>query len=256
MDTKESLVIVTGAGGKLGSVISLGFAELGYGLVLVGRNIENLVHLREKCELAGAPFVLCISVDLTESGAIEHVIHQLEFNGLNPRILVNNARCLDYLKIDTPGYMSRKNWMGEFLLDVIVPFELTSSILDNSISNLSSVINISSIYGINAPNLRLYDDYMKESPINYGVVKAAQIHLTKELSVRYASRSVRVNSVSFGGVDGRVSSDFRERYSTLCPMGRMLSTNDIFGPIKFLATSDSSGVTGHNLVVDGGWTAW
>jgi NAD(P)-dependent dehydrogenase (short-subunit alcohol dehydrogenase family) len=78
--------------------------------------------------------------------------------------------------------------------------------------------------------------------------------LTKELAVRLAGRHIRVNAISFGGVEGRVNEAFKARYAQFCPLGRMLNDNDLAGPVEFLATPASSGVTGHNLVVDGGWT--
>ena len=123
--------------------------------------------------------------------------------------------------------------------------------------NLSSVVNISSMYGIVAPNKSLYVNKYKSSPIFYGVSKAAQIHLSKELAVRLAKYNIRVNSVSFGGVEGRVDQKFKKKYKILCPLGRMLKSNEIFEPIWFLSNNElSSGATGHNLIIDGGWTIW
>ena len=113
------------------------------------------------------------------------------------------------------------------------------------------------MYGIVAPNKKIYVDGYNSSPSFYGVAKAAQIHLTKELSVRMANHRIRVNSISFGGVEGRVNNSFKKKYAQLCPIGRMLKPSEIFEPIWFLANENSSsGATGHNLVIDGGWTIW
>mgnify|MGYP003739618353 FL=1 len=119
-------------------------------------------------------------------------------------------------------------------------------------SRLSSIVNISSMYGIVAPNPLLYDDGLKNSPVHYGVCKAALIHLTKELAVRLAPRNIRVNAISFGGVEGRVDEAFKSRYARLCPLGKMLTEEDLGGSVEFLASEQSRGITGHNLVVDGG----
>jgi hypothetical protein len=151
--------------------------------------------------------------------------------------------------------ISTENWMGEFMLDVVVPYRLTMMLASTRKSALESVVNISSIYGITAPNLRLYES-AEQSAINYGVCKAAQIHLTKELSVRLAPRKIRVNAISYGGIMGRVDEKFAKRYESLCPSGRMLEEADIAGPLRFLINGSASGITGHNLVVDGGWTVW
>ena len=86
--------------------------------------------------------------------------------------------------------------------------------------------------------------------------KAAEIHLTKELAVRLSDKKIRVNSISFGGFEGRVNKTFIKKYKKMCPIGRMLKPHEVFKPLWFLCSEQSSGATGHNLVVDGGWTTW
>lgn len=112
------------------------------------------------------------------------------------------------------------------------------------------------MYGIVPPNKHLYEDGYSSSPIQYGIAKAAQIQLSKELCVRFADEGIRVNTISFGGFEGRVNDDFKNRYAKLCPQGKMLSIDKVFPSIWFLASSDSDGMTGHNLVIDGGWSVW
>jgi hypothetical protein len=123
-------------------------------------------------------------------------------------------------------------------------------------SRLGSVVNVGSQYGVVAVNPGLYASQHSASPIHYGVAKAGLVHLTRELAIRLAGRGVRVNCVSYGGIEGRASVQFKEQYARFCPQGRMLTERDIAGPVEFLVSDASSGATGHNLVVDGGWTAW
>ena len=127
---------------------------------------------------------------------------------------------------------------------------------DSSKSRLKNIINISSMYGIVPMNPLLYDNPKFESYINYSVAKAAQIHLSKELAIRLASRHIRVNTISYGGIAGRVSDSFKMRYAQLCPQGKMLKEEEVVGAVDFLVSDLSIGMTGHNLVVDGGWTTW
>lgn len=233
----------------------MGFAGLGYGVAFVGRNPDVAEALKRDAVEAGASDCVWICVDLAEQGAAGRVLEQLKNADLSPSVLVNNARNIGYLKPDETGRIRYAGWVGEFTLGVILPYELTMGIAESVNSRLRAVINIGSMYGVLAPNLKLYDDPSQQSPVNYGVVKAALIHLTKELAVRLAPQ-VRVNAVSFGGVEGRVDQAFRERYAALCPAGSMLKDSEVFGAVKFLASSDSQGMTGHNLIVDGGWSLW
>ena len=112
------------------------------------------------------------------------------------------------------------------------------------------------MYGVVPPNKNLYTDKYESSPIYYGVSKAAEIHLSKELAVRLADKKIRVNSISFGGIEGRVNKKFKNLYAKMCPLGRMLKPNEVFEPVWFLSSNQSSGATGHNLIIDGGWTTW
>ena len=139
---------------------------------------------------------------------------------------------------------------------IVVPYELTMALAQQQNSRLESVVNIGSQYGVVAPNLNLYSEPVIESPLHYGVAKAGMGHLTKELAVRLAGQDIRVNCVAFGGVEGRVGDDFKKRYAALCPMGRMLNESDLAGPVDLLLSSASSAITGHTLVVDGGWSVW
>lgn len=256
MNTSLPSVLLTGATGKMGRTIALGFAAKGWRVAFTARSEAAASELAAACRTAGAAaaaFVLC---DLTDPAAPSAIAGQLGSQDMLPDVLVNNARNVAFLKAEADGSMSRANWQAELLLDVIVPYELTMALLDAPGAALRRVINISSMYGITAPNMGLYANGAAGSPINYGVAKAALIHLTKDMAVRLAPRQVQVNAVSYGGVEGRVDAAFLERYSKLCPMGRMLGESEVFGAIDFLAGPGASGMTGHNLVVDGGWTVW
>ncbi len=184
------------------------------------------------------------------------MVARLESIGLRPDGLINNARSLDYLAVGADGMAARSNFLGELTLDVVVPYELVMALANMPSSRLRSVVNIGSQYGGVAPNLRLYDDPVRQSPVQYGVAKAALEHLTRELAVRLADRGIRVNCVAFGGVEGRVDEAFRKRYAALCPSGRMLGEHELPGPVDLLLSDDASAITGHVLRADGGWTAW
>jgi len=256
MGAPSPTVLITGATGKLGSTFARGFAALGANVVFTSRGGEAARELQADCLACGAGRVGCIQVDLTAEDASSFVARELQKADLLPDTLINNARDREFLKASASGRTTRENWQNELLLGVVSPYELTMALAEREPARLKSVINIASIYGVAAPNLTLYDRPELESPVNYGVTKAALIHLTKELAVRLAPRKISVNAVSYGGVGGRVSGEFQARYGRLCPSGRMLEDSEVFGAVKFLASPDAAGMTGHNLVVDGGWTIW
>jgi short-subunit dehydrogenase len=114
----------------------------------------------------------------------------------------------------------------------------------------SSIVNFSSIYGLVTPKKDLYDGYLKH--IGYPVSKSAVINLTEYLAICLAPK-IRVNTVVPGGVLSKQSSEFIERYSKKCPMGRMALPEDLIGIVKLLIGSDSSYITGATFNVDGGW---
>jgi NAD(P)-dependent dehydrogenase (short-subunit alcohol dehydrogenase family) len=212
------------------------------------------VFVPEQSDTEGALYPLC--VDLLADGAIDLVLEGLRQIDCMPDCLVNNARNITFLRTDQKGLVSRQDFLDEFTLDVVIPYELVMAMTNAPGSRLRAVVNIGSQYGVVAPNLNLYTDPLKQSPLQYGVAKAALAHLTKELAVRLANNDIRVNCVAFGGVEGRVDEAFRQRYAALCPIGRMLGEHELVGPVDMLLSDTASAVTGHVMMVDGGWSIW
>jgi NAD(P)-dependent dehydrogenase (short-subunit alcohol dehydrogenase family) len=250
----NKVALVTGGTGKLGQLFLKGFATLGYTVLFTTRDAKRADFMRANCLTWGARDVRVVEADLASDVGVSSAINQLKTFDVWPTVIVNNARSVETLRVNGDGLTPWEHWHGEFQIGVVAAYQLTMACAQSE-APPNSVINISSIYGVTAANRRLYERPDIETSVNYGVVKAGLIHLTKELAVRLAPR-VRVNAVSFGGVRGRASEAFEHRYSELCPGGRMLTDDDVFGPIAFLAGSASSGMTGHNIVVDGGWTVW
>ena len=248
-------ILITGASGRVGRILVDHFLRAGTTVIGTVRRLESVKAL-ESLHAGYGESLVVLRGDLTDSGCVKAIACELSERGLLPFAVVNNARSLESLAVGEQGRVSRENFLNEYLLDVVVPYELTMELAQQRESGLRSVINIGSQYGVVAGNPSLYADAEKGTPIHYGVAKAAVVHLTRELAVRLAPRRIRVNCVSFGGIEGRVDAAFQARYAGLCPQGRMLKEADISGPVEFLASDSSSGMTGHNLVVDGGWTAW
>jgi NAD(P)-dependent dehydrogenase (short-subunit alcohol dehydrogenase family) len=248
-------ILITGGSGKFGRTLVSHFLAAGDRIIATCRTDESLEKLLIEYASYGDRFIGFKS-NLTENDAITLLREQLDAQDIRPDCLINNARSLSFLKIGEDGIVSRENFTNEYLLDVVVPYELTMALAQQKDSQLRRVLNIGSQYGTVAANPYLYTDPLKQSPLHYGVAKAALAHLTKELAVRLAGVCIQVNCVAFGGVEGRADEAFKQRYAQLCPMGRMLRDDEVIGPVDMLLSDKCSGINGHVLAVDGGWSIW
>jgi len=252
----QDFVILTGATGLLGVEFSKKLFELGYNLILTGRDEKKLENLKKEMPSSTAKnkiITICLDHSLKDSAKL--LIENITQHGVSVGYIINNVRDVDNLKTSYP-ILEDHLWMHEFYLGVVFPYRLIMSLNASSSHAIKSVVNISSMYGSVVPNAALYDDFDIDKPIHYGVVKAALNQLTKELAVRLAGHNAIVNAIAYGGVVGRTSQNFMEQYSKLCPKSRMLNHKDIFSILKFLLFDASDMMTGQIIAVDGGWTLW
>jgi NAD(P)-dependent dehydrogenase (short-subunit alcohol dehydrogenase family) len=182
-----------------------------------------------------------------------------------PSILVNNAG------IDRPPANAAKGYRLEdipfdenrqiFEVNTLGLFQVTQVFGSRMVeAGRGSIINIGSLYAGVSPDERFYDHIPGDPPFlkppAYGASKAAVINLTRYLATLWAPRGVRVNALSPGGVLGGQDEEFKRKFCDRVPLGRMAGAGDLGGPLLFLASQASAYVTGTELVVDGGFTAW
>lgn len=234
-------VLLTGATGNLGRFVSERLSEDGFRVVEVRR--QKATGKVEK----NAPDV--IEADLLAKGGVAEVLASLKLISTHLYAFVHLAR--DKANLAGPG-ASAKEWLKEYELSVVVPFHLSKMLSDEF--DLQRVVLASSIYGIVAQQPRLYEDATSLNP-HYGAAKAATIQIAKDLAVALAPRC-QVNCVSWGGIDMGDEKNMITGYALENPSRRMITLEEAGGVINFLLSSKGSGITGHNLVVDGGWTAW
>ncbi len=230
------------------------FLGKGWNVLFTSTNQENVDILME--ELPSTSNLTPFISDLTKQNAAVDLIKNIHSLGHKVNHLVNSARSLEYLTVNSKGQTDRTEFMNEYLIDVVVPYELSIALFNTQSNELNTITNIGSQYGVVAANPYLYDDYLNQSFIQYGVAKAALMHLTKELAVRFASSNIRVNCIAYGGVEGRVDESFKSRYAKLTPSRKMMSDEEISGPLALLLDDDCKAINGQTIQADGGWTLW
>jgi NAD(P)-dependent dehydrogenase (short-subunit alcohol dehydrogenase family) len=245
-------ILITGGTGKIGFVLVKHFLDKGMQVIATGMTKTSVERI--KSQLSNSSSFVGLPIDLMDVKSSQNLSDFLKEEKLKLDVLVNNARNIKFLQINSDSLVERNDFLSELTLDVVVPYEL-SMCLSRNHKSLKRIINVSSQYGVVAANPSLYDN-KNQSPIHYSIAKASVIHLTKELAVRLASSDIQVNCVAFGGIEGRVDQDFEKRYSKLLPLGRMLKEDEVIGAVEFLSSDASSGMTGHTLIVDGGWSIW
>ncbi len=258
MDLSGRRALVTGGAGHIGLAVVECLLELGATVGLIDRDPAICEQLAR--DLSNKGSVVVFPCDLSNESEIRAVVRRAisEMGGLE--IVVHSAAYVGTTAI--PG------WAVAFDEQQVEPFEAAMRVNVTSIlviaqeakealakSGNGSVICIASIYGLVGPDMRLYEGTAMGNPAGYGASKGALLSLTRYLATMLAP-SVRVNAVSPGGVWRGQPEVFIARYMQKTPMGRMAIEEDLKGAVGFLASDLSRYVTGHNLVVDGGWTVW
>jgi len=177
-------------------------------------------------------------------------------------ILVNNAYSGESAPFEE---MTVEQWRSALDGAMTSSFLCSRSVCENmKKQNKGAIVNIGSIYGVVAPNQRIYGRAGNNSPPNYGPAKAGVIQFTKWLATYLAEWNIRVNCISPGGFYNHEEADeneyydrdFASNYRDRTPLGRMGDETDLKGAIALLSSDAGKWITGQNVVVDGGWTVW
>ena len=241
---KNKLIIVSGGNGLLGKEFLKQIKlEGGIGINLDINNETNLEKLTIRC-------------DITNDDSVKESINIIKKNFSKIDGLVNNAypKTNDWHKKfeDIPIDSWRKNIDSQLNSH----FHLTQLVSKEMISNNNgSIINIASIYGLVGPDFSLYSNTKMTNPAAYSAIKGGLINFTRYLSSYLGKYNIRVNAISPGGIFDNQNETFIARYENKVPLGRLGSPNDIAPGLIFLLSDDSRYITGHNLIIDGGWTA-
>jgi NAD(P)-dependent dehydrogenase (short-subunit alcohol dehydrogenase family) len=263
------VAIVTGGGGQLGTEFCRTLAEAGASVVVADLLIDHAngtSKLLTDSGYANIPFEL----DVTRiESTLELVAETIKrFGRLD--ILVNCAALDPKFDPDAaskgiaPGAFEDyplEQWNAALNVNLTGIFLVTQACVKPMIAQgkKGSIINICSTYGLNGPDQRIYIKDGKRvafKPVYYTTTKAGVMGFTKYLAAYYAETEIRVNALTPGGVFNNHEEYFVKNYSAKTILGRMAKKDEMNGALLFLASDASSYMTGNNVIVDGGWTAW
>jgi 2-deoxy-D-gluconate 3-dehydrogenase len=268
-DLTGRCAIVAGGAGFLGQRFARTLASAGAYVVIADINAGSAETLAAEVRKVTGRNALSICTDITRLESVKAMAQvALETFG-RVDILVNSA-ALDpkfdpqHVREHTTSFEDYplELWRKSLDVDITGMFLCTQAVVPTMLAQGRGVIiNVSSIYGMVGPDQRLYERDEPEAPrqykpVTYVVTKAAVLGLTRYLATYYAGRGIRVNALTPGGVFNNHDEEFLKRYASRVPMGRMARVDELQGALLFLASDASSYMTGANLVVDGGWTAW
>ena len=259
------VVLVTGGAGLLGQVFCQAFVEAGANVAIVDLNKDAANAVASKIAKPKNQKVIAVECDVTSPQSVSKMVQSVVTQLGRIDVLVNNAASkgsnLDAFFEPFESY-SLQTWREVMSVNIDGLF-LVAQAVGNQMKKQGggSIIQTSSIYGVVAPDQRIYQgsEYNGRAintPAVYSASKAAVNGLTSYLSTYWATSKIRVNSLTPGGIASGQNDEFKMKYSNRVPLGRMGEASELVGALIYLASDASSYVTGQNIIVDGGLSAW
>lgn len=256
---ERKTALLTGATGYLGREMALGLAEAGAHVLINSRSKSRgnalVDELREK-GYSAEPAIF----DVTSDSQVTTFANTLKNKALH--VMINNAYCGGAGSVE---YSSTVDYMDSYDVTLVAAHRLFQAVLSNlrlaaKESGEATIVNIASMYAMVSPDQRIYDSAKVVNPPFYGAAKAALLHWTKYMACEFAKEKIRVNSIAPGPFPSTIvqtdNPSLIKKLEQKVPMERVGQAPELIGPLLFLSSSASSYVTGSNLTVDGGWTAW
>jgi 2-deoxy-D-gluconate 3-dehydrogenase len=268
-DLTGRVAIVTGGVGLLGAEFCKTLAEAGAVVAVVDLNASASQAVVDTLTKSGYK-AQAFAADITQSDSVNAMVDNVLSAFGRIDVLVNSAALDPKFDPDavkkgiTPGAFEDyplDQWNSALNVNLTGMFLITQACVKPMLAQgkKGSIINICSTYGLNGPDQRIYikdGERVAFKPVYYTVTKAGVMGFTKYLAAYYAGTEIRVNALTPGGVFNNHEDYFVKNYSAKTIVGRMAKKDEMNGALLFLASDASSYMTGNNVVVDGGWTAW
>lgn len=264
-DLTGKVALVTGGAGIQGQRITRGLASFGADVAVVDIDKQAALQLAEKIKQEYDVQAIGVGCDVADQKSVSDMASHVADTLGGVHILHNNAAS----KSKDPGdffkpfeEFSLELWREIMAVNIDGMFLVAQAIGKIMVAQGGgSIIQTASTYGVVAPDQSLYEGseymgYAINTPAVYSTSKAAVIGLTRYLATYWADKGIRVNSLTPGGIESGQNETFQKNYAKRTPLGRMADVDEMVGAVIYLASDASSYVTGHNLVVDGGWTTW
>jgi NAD(P)-dependent dehydrogenase (short-subunit alcohol dehydrogenase family) len=268
-DLSGRIAVITGGAGLVGRQHTAALTQVGATCVLVDvdRNAAEAAAEQLSDQYGGR--VVGIQADITSKQEIEKVLARINDEYGHVEILINNAAINPQVKRDGLKEFSRfenfleEQWHKELAVGLTGAF-LCSQVIGSEMARQKRgvILNIASDLALIAPDQRIYripgreKEQQPVKPVTYSVIKAGLVGLTRYLATYWADKNVRVNALSPGGIYDQQPDDFVVRLTNLIPLGRMAEKDEYQAAVIFLVSDASSYMTGTNVVMDGGRTAW
>ena len=256
-----AVAVVTGGATGLGLQMAGALAEAGAQVVVASRNLQRCAEAAQTLRARGGR-VTALALDLNQPDAAEAMVRALLAQFGRVDILVNNAAATD---VNRPfEELSAERWEGVLRVNLTGALRCAQAVAEPMrAQGRGKIVNIASVYGMLGVDARLYGATPEHPMRNfaYTASKGALVNLTREMAVSWAPYGINVNEISPGmfpveSNEQKYPAGTFERIRQRIPLGRTGSASDLKGAVVFLASAASDYVSGHILVVDGGWSAW